>query len=385
MKKPAAIVVGSGLNGLGVVRSLAPEGVPITVIDEKPGGPACNSRFARPHFFERGPGATDGLVDAILKLAEATDQPPVLFVTQEAAVARLSEERDRLEGKVRHIWAARDTLADLMDKRRFHDRAEALGFPVPRAMIFEPGADPAHAAQLTFPCIMKPLTKNAAWDARGFKKAYRFDALADFANFATGLKAGDSSVIVQEWIEGGDSDVYFTLLYRDAAGRIQASFTGRKLRQWPPLVGGTASCMPAPEAEPAIADLTARFFAAVNFVGLGSMEYKRDPKAGRYVMVEPTVGRSDYQEEVSTLNGVNVVRAAYRSLAGLQPLPAEPRPSPRIWRDAMGEANSRAAQPDATLPPEAASATVVDAVFRWNDPGPWLADIAARISARLKR
>ena len=102
---------------------------------------------------------------------------------------------------------------------------------------------------------MKPLTKNAAWDARGFKKAYRFENHADFARFAADLRAGDSSVIVQEWIDGRDSDVYFTLIYRDAEGRIPASFTGRKIRQSPPLVGGTAACMPAPQAEAMIEGL----------------------------------------------------------------------------------------------------------------------------------
>jgi predicted ATP-grasp superfamily ATP-dependent carboligase len=140
--------------------------------------------------------------------------------------------------------------------------------------------------------------------------------------------------------------------------------------------------MPAPEAEAAIAPLTARFFDAVNFVGIGSMEYKRDRRTGRYVMVEPTVGRTDYQEEVSTLNGVNVVRAAYRSLANLAPLGPAATTQRVIWRDSAGDANSRARQPDALDPPEAKGARIADALFRWNDPGPWLADVKARLAAR---
>jgi len=63
-----------------------------------------------------------------------------------------------------------------------------------------------------------------------------------------------NEIIVQEWIEGADSDVYFCLKYRPPGGSQSISFTGRKICQWPIQVGGTASCMPAPEAA---AELTA--------------------------------------------------------------------------------------------------------------------------------
>lgn len=381
MTKPRAIVVGSGLNALGVVRSLAPENIPVAVLDEGEGGPAVKSRHATPHLLAAHPSNEDWL-QAILRLAG--DDRPVLFLTQEATVALCSAERDRLTAKVRHAWADRETLSALLDKRRFHTLAQDSGFPVPQSIVFDQGADFAPAARLAYPCILKPVTKNAIWDRR-FKKAYRFDAFEPLAEFAKGLVDEPSPVIVQEWIEGGDSDVYFTLIYRAADGTIPASFTGRKIRQWPPLVGGTASCMPAPEAEAAIASLTARFFEAMKFIGLGSMEYKRDRRTGRYVMVEPTVGRTDYQEEVATLNGVNVVRAAYRSLAGLPPLSPTSPVGNVIWRDAAGDENSRARQPDAVDPPEARGARIADALFRWSDPGPWFSDITARVAARLGR
>ena len=46
--------------------------------------------------------------------------------------------------------------------------------------------------------------------------------------------------VVQEWIEGGDADVHFCLVYRDRAGREVAYQTGRKLVQWPVGTGDTA-------------------------------------------------------------------------------------------------------------------------------------------------
>ncbi len=45
---------------------------------------------------------------------------------------------------------------------------------------------------------------------------------------------------------------------------------------------------------------------------MGSMEYKRDRRDGRFHMIEPTVARTDFQEEVATLNGMNIPLASYR-------------------------------------------------------------------------
>ncbi|MBM3524107.1 MAG: hypothetical protein FJX57_14230 [Alphaproteobacteria bacterium] len=244
--------------------------------------------------------------------------------------------------------------------------------------------DLERAATLTFPCIAKPTTKHPEW-GRHFKKAYRLASFDELASIYREVAPVVPDVIVQEWIVGGDSDVYFCLQYRDASGRPVASFTGRKIRQWPPGVGGTASCMPADEAAAELDDLTTRFFDAVGFVGIGSMEFKRDRRSGRYAMIEPTVGRTDYQEEVAALNGVNLPFAAYASLCGI-PIPPAARPSRRrLWRDGVNDRRSLSDQPDAVDPPEARELQAVDTLWRLEDPGPWIAGWRRRLGGRLAR
>lgn len=380
--KPEAVVVGSGLNALGVVRSLAPERIAITLVDAAPGGQAMHTRFAKTERYTQAHGR-DGLVDHLMSRI-VPSQRPVLFLTQEASVAAVSPQRQRLETRYRFLLAPTELLAQLMDKSRFQTLAAERNFPVPRSVILDVARNSENAEALTYPCILKPVAKSDVWERR-YQKAYRFESFARLKEFCLGLDAQSPPLIVQEWIEGTDSDVYFTLVYRDETGRTCASFTGRKLRQWPPQVGGTASCIAAPEADGELSELTKRFFDAVGFVGMGSMEYKRDPRSNRFVMVEPTVGRSDYQQEVSTLNGVNVVRAAYRSLAGLPPLNEAPSSRLKLWRDANADERSRLAQPALQMPEVASRAETVDAVFRMNDPGPWLAGVNRRLRNRLPK
>src|SRR5205085_1978080 len=108
--------------------------------------------------------------------------------------------------------------------------------------------------------------------------------------------------------------------------------------------GGTASCVPAPDHDAAeLTRLTDSFFSAVGFIGMGSMEYKRDHRDGRFYMVEPTVGRTDYQEEIAALNGINIPSAAFRAELGVTAHSAKPVQHRRGWRDPVGVARARRA------------------------------------------
>lgn len=375
------IVVGGGLNGLGVVRALGSGGVRVAVVDANPDAPAMHSRFTRVKARPEG----GDLIGAIRDVASRVGGKPALILTTEAAVKAVSDGRAQLLDHVRLAMSPPALMDQLMSKERFQALAEEWGFPVPRSVILERPSDSALAADLTYPCVLKPAVKNEVWE-RTNQKAYRFADYAELRRFCDGLAEGAPALIVQEWIEGRDSDVYFTFVYRDEQRRTVARFTGRKLRQWPPLVGGTALCTGVDaETDAQLGALTTAFFDRADFVGMGSVEYKRDSRSGRFVMVEPTVGRTNYQEEIATLNGVNLPLAAYCSLCDL-PVPAPNPPRRRYaWRDAEGDSRSRARQRGALMPPELEGAIVKDALFRLDDIGPWSHRFSARLAARLGR
>jgi len=140
-------------------------------------------------------------------------------------------------------------------------------------------------------------------------------------------------LVVQEWIEGPDDHIYFCLQYYGEGGATVSSFTGRKLRSWPPQTGSTASCLPAPEVADILEPLTQDFFSKARFIGMCSMEFKRDRRTGAFFMIEPTIGRADWQEEVATLNGANIALAAYRHELSLPAIAYESPGKFLIWRD----------------------------------------------------
>jgi predicted ATP-grasp superfamily ATP-dependent carboligase len=190
-------------------------------------------------------------------------------------------------------------------------------------------------------------------------------------------------VVVQEWIEGEDSDIYFCLQCLDGQGQAVASFTGRKIRSWPPQVGGTASCTAAPEAHAELSALTANFFRDAGVVGMAGMEYKRDSRTREFRMVEPTIGRTDYQEEVATLNGVNLPHAAYCAEVGLTfPAPIAAR-RPVAWRVRSEDVQSAALQGQRAGQGFPRGGPVADALWRWRDPAPFLVQTGRRVRNAL--
>src|SRR5690606_26603523 len=56
--------------------------------------------------------------------------------------------------------------------------------------------------------------------------------------------SGIDGIINQNLIHGGDEGIYFVLAGMDMKGQIVASFSGRKLAQWPLDNGSTLVCVP---------------------------------------------------------------------------------------------------------------------------------------------
>jgi predicted ATP-grasp superfamily ATP-dependent carboligase len=129
--------------------------------------------------------------------------------------------------------------------------------------------------------------------------------------FAEKALSIEKDVIVQEYIPGGDAEIYYCLTYYDKNSRCLGSFTGKKIRQWPVDTGSTASTTVA--GEEFIKSETIRIFNILNFRGFGSIEYKRNPLNNKFYIMEPTVGRLNQQEFVATLHGVNLPLIAYKS------------------------------------------------------------------------
>ncbi|MET4570821.1 carboxylate--amine ligase [Rhodanobacter soli] len=366
-----ALVLGAGANGLGVARSLARARVPVWLLDSDVQRPEMHTRAAQPLKIRAAHGET--LVEDLVRLGttQFSGVRPVLLLTREESVKTVSHHRDRLSALYRFSLPPRGVVDTLLHKQGFQRRAEQLGSPIPPLVHVRTPADLSALEGLHYPVVIKPGERDADYGRR-FKKAYRVESAAEGVELIRRILPVMADVVVQEWIEGPDSNIYFCLQYLDRQSRVVGSFTGRKIRSWPPQVGGTASCTAAPEVHADLSAMTTRFFQAAGVIGMASMEYKRDTRSGEFRMVEPTVGRTDYQEEVATLNGVNLPYAAWCSELDL-PFPAAVATKrPVVWRVRSEDVQSAAAQGQRLMQGHPRGGHVADALCRWRDPMPCL-------------
>ena len=315
--------------GLGLARALRGLEVPIYGLAGDVDSPCCRSS-AWSDVAKVNGDYEDGLLEALLKLSSRHPRQ-VLFAAQDDDVDIISRHRDVLGEHYHFVLPEHRTVRLLADKSAFAGWARDNGFPVPRSVVVSsPDELDSALAELTFPVVLKPSTRTRRWlDAGGRKAHYRLDSAADLAHEPYGLFAAADQYVVQEWIDGNDSDVHFCLTYRDRAGRELAHQTGRKLVQWPVGTGNTALCTTTDD--PPLHRLTEQMFDRAGLVGLGSVEVKRDRRDGNYYVTEPTVGRPNLQSNVATAAGVNHAVVAYRDACGL---PADPQTPPRrnaIW------------------------------------------------------
>lgn len=374
-----AVVVGGSLNGLGVVRSLARDGVDIYLIETNRKCPAAWSRFCTLVRAESLDG--EALLRCLEQLSTTLGVRAVLILTDEPAVCTVSAQRVRL-APLYHFDLPEPTAVEMLsDKVAFQQWAEVQGLPVPRSRALHSEADLSTLDALGPPLVLKPADKRLVL-AGLVERAVRVENLDEARRVAAGMLCHTTSLIAQEWIEGPDSDIYFVLFWTDQKSRAAALFPGRKLVCSPPAVGSTAICMAAPELAEPLCAITRDFLTRVDYRGFGSVEFKRDVRSGRLLIIEPTVGRTDWQEEIATLCGVNLPLLAYQTALKIAPqLDSVPSGKPLVWRSDWR----------IPLPPKFPPRTrVIDGHFRWADPLPAVyyyghEQLAQRIARRLSR
>lgn len=238
----------------------------------------------------------------------------VLLFSQDSHIieawARLSELRQYFIVPI----PDRSDCETMMDKTLFHQWATDHGVGVPKSQVLN-SLDQLKtlSADVNYPCILKPLVRSSTWD-NAFENRKFF-----FLNDKNDLEGVINNTnpflyspryILQEWIPGEDKDVFFVLFALDEKSRVLSSYAGQKIWQWPPLGGSTAICRLVDNDE--LVALATRIATSLKMVGLGSIEFKRDPRTGQFLVTEPTVARNDYQSGVALIGGNNPTVALIR-------------------------------------------------------------------------
>jgi predicted ATP-grasp superfamily ATP-dependent carboligase len=310
-----AVVIGlEQITGLNTVRSLHQKGVPIIAITGSPQSALCRTNRCQKVYCENVNDAQ--LIDTLQSLGKHANKKPLLIPTSDTQVELISRHREVLQRDFLFRLPSKKVVDLLLDKTQFASFAQKYSYEVPKTFIINQVADLlSHIENIKFPCIVKPFERTHAWDRLyPNDKVLKIGDQVKLNNVISQILKTVKRLIIQEWVTGDDSDVYFCLTYFDERSQPRASFVGRKIRQWLPEVGSTASA----EAcfNPIVFKESIRLLKAVGFKGLGSVEFKFDRRDHKFKIMEPTVGRPNLQSFISVANGINLPYIYYSDISG---------------------------------------------------------------------
>lgn len=327
---PPAIVVGTDITGTTVARALAGAGIPVIGVDDKVRRYTGHSRaYSAVHVMPQG-FREPAVVAELEGIADQLPCRAALFLSMDHHVTIVGAHGQHLRERFAFELPASASVELLMDKQRFSEFAGQHHWPSPRTYVCNSAAEiVSRAGQATFPVLLKPRVKTPVFARHSEAKVYRCDTPEQLLEIYGMVGQWETGVIVQEWIPGGDDEVYFSFHYLSQGGEEIGSFEGRKLRQYPPLCGNTTAAVPV--AQPRLRQQSLEILRAAGAAGFCSVEYKRDPRSDVFYITEPTIGRVNLQIGTAIANGVNLPLMAYRHLLKLPALAVSRPRRPRTW------------------------------------------------------
>lgn len=314
--KPGVIVIGGHIQGLGIIRSLGRKGVPVYLLDDKP---ICVGRFSRYcKKFIKTPkiNAETEFILFLKKIAiDSNLKGCILIPTNDAAVCILSKYKQSLEEFYKVPTPSWDVVEYAVNKKLTYAIAKENNIPIPQT-IFPENLDDLNDAidDIVFPVIIKPAVMHIFYEktkTKVIKVATKEELIQEYMKVSSIIDP--SQIMIQEIIPGSASNLYsFCSFFKH--GEPFGVFTGKRSRQRP-MDFGKSSTFVESTYVPELEELGARLLNAMSYYGLSEIEFKRDPRDGKFKLLEMNA-RTWLWHSLTIRCGVDFSYLLYKDLIG---------------------------------------------------------------------
>ena len=282
--RPGVVVLGSDYKALGVVRSLGRRHIPCVVVDNLPRS-AWFSRYVGKRFRWHGHMDDTAFLHFLLRIAKEHNlEQWVLFPLPDETVelvARHTEELSRYYQLVTQEW---DIVRWANDKRLTYRMAQEMNVPCPKTW-YPLCEDDLRVMEFAFPVIIKPVASAHLQHALRLKAlpASNSEELLVQYRLATTI-VGTEHILIQE-IVPGDGRTQYSVASYCKEGRILASMTARRTRQYPIDYGLGSSFVEAIEVPP-LFELAEKLLSRMGVSGMVEVEFKYDQRDDQYKLLD---------------------------------------------------------------------------------------------------
>jgi len=317
-------------GALGAMRSLGRLGVPMYGVHPTHRPVASYSKYCRKVFaLDLDETPAEESVDRLMDIARGIGSKPLLVATNDESALFVARNAAQLQDGFLFPANPIDVVWTLYNKKAMYLLARRLSIPTPATIFPESRKDVlGFGERAQFPVMLKA-SDNIRTSRRAGKKMALARSKDELIGHYHAMEDGSHpSLMIQEYIPGGDDSVWMLNGYFDEHSECLFSVTAKKIHQTPVYTGMTALgvCLP----NPAIESATKTLVKAVGYKGILDIGYRYDARDGSYKLldVNPRLGAT-FRLFVAH-NGMDVTRAEYFHFTG-QPIPVSNLCAGRKW------------------------------------------------------
>lgn len=279
---PAALVFNCHITGLAVARSLGKRGVPVIGLDRDENGYGLHSKLTA--VAGRCPYPLDderAFIDLLLEIGAELKRKAVLFPCLDEWVFAVARHRPELEKYFLIPLSDLETVERILDKNLLYRKCDALRIPIPRTWYVGEQTPDQIAAEIEFPCIVKPALQREFTNEFG-EKVFRVETRDAFLEMCG--RASHHPLLAQEIIGAGVDGFYSLCSYIGRDGEAKGAFVGRKLEQYPPDFG--TACLVDSRYIGEIVERGVDVLREFGYYGTSEVEFLRDERDGEFKLLD---------------------------------------------------------------------------------------------------
>jgi D-aspartate ligase len=380
-----AVVFGSSVTALGVVRALRTHDVPTYLVAPR-GDIAARSRGVI--LLAHGSAARRS-EDSLRRFLSDThlDRAVVMACADDwlRTIVRIVE---RDAGPFTSSMPASSVIERLLDKGAFAHTLETFDIDHPRTFEVRSAEDLAQIDDDELASFFLKPRDSQRFAGQFGQKAFAMSQRAVAAEQLRRALAGGHEMLLQEWIPGPPRNHVFLDGFIDRHGRVLGLLARRRIRMHPARFGNSTDTVTIPLSEVAdAADSIHRLLTTIGYRGLFDAEFKRDEATGRHKLIEVNA-RPWWQIELARAAGMDLVRMAYLDALGADVDPASGYRIGRRWVHTFPDLRARWKKPDRLRSdpgPREGWFAARHAVLQWSDLRPGLTEIRRLAHVALAR
>ncbi|MCK4507195.1 MAG: hypothetical protein KAU27_01550 [Desulfuromonadales bacterium] len=324
------VVMPCRLTALSVMRSLGRLGVPVWGVGEARWDSALTSRFCQKKIVqdldENNP---EEFLRCLMRLGSQSKQKMLLIPTVDEWSMFISDHAEELEKHFIFQRNSRELVHSLASKKEMFALALKHGIPTPQTIFPKNLEDVKDFSKVcTYPLLLKGIHVNRLHTRTGIKMLAVSSPKELIDKYLLLEDPDQPNLMIQEYIPGGDDQIYIFNGYFNADSQCLAAFTGHKIRQFPVHFG--AASLGICKENRDVREMTIRFMGELGYQGILDIGYRLDPRDNQYKVLDinPRIGQA-FRLFVAH-NNMDVAKAIYLDLTGQKLPPIEPREG-RRW------------------------------------------------------